>query len=282
MNRNERKQMAEETLAIIERGGYEVAGRTIDIEHDIAEAIAGARLLRPDELKQMSRALPDRPLRDTEFSVVNQTTLETARRLAAEADQGAVFVLNFASAKNPGGGFLGGSQAQEESIARASALYPTLTACHEYYDVNRASRTAFYTDHAIYSPCVPVFRDDEGTLLEEPYLISVLTSPAVNAGAVRKNEPHRLSQVESAMRRRISYVLHVALSLGHEDLVLGAWGCGVFQNDPDVIAGLFAEQLLPGGLFAGRFRHVEFAVLDRSDRGIFASFQQRFSSTEVR
>lgn len=274
MSRSKRKTLAEETLAIIERGGYEVGGRTIDISNEVREAITAARLLRPEDLKQMSRTLPDTLVHVTEISVSNETTLEAARRLAGDVEQGAVFVLNFASAKNPGGGFLGGSQAQEESLARSSALYPTLTACPEYYEINRDCGTTLYTDHKIYSPCVPVFRHDDGSLLEEPYLISVLTSPAVNAGAVVQNEPGSVSQIESTMRRRLGYVLHAALTLGHEDLVLGAWGCGVFRNDPSQIAGLFAEHLLPGGLFTGRFRRVVFAVLDSTaDQRIFGPFE---------
>lgn len=279
MSRSKRKILAEETLSIIERGGYEVGGQFIDVRDDIDEAIAEARLLRPDDLTQLSRSLPDTTKHDTVIRVSNETTLQAARRIAADLDGGAVLVLNFASAKNPGGGFLGGSQAQEESIARSSALYPTLTACPEYYEVNRSCGTTLYTDHKIYSPCVPVFRDDEGALLESPYLISVLTSPAVNAGAIRKNEPGSVPEIEGVMRRRIGYVLHTALSMGHQDLVLGAWGCGVFRNDPAQIAGLFAEQLLAGGLFAGRFRRVEFAVLDSTaDRKIIGPFEEALKS----
>ena len=282
MSRSKRKMLAEETLAIIDGGGYDIDGQTIDLQSEIREAVAEARLLRPADLQQLSRSLPDQPQYDTTISVSNETTLQAARRLACDVDQGAVFVLNFASAKNPGGGFLGGSQAQEESIARSSSLYPTLTVCPEYYDINRGCGTAIYTDHMIYSPCVPVFRNDVGELLDEPYLISVLTAPAVNAGAVKKNEPDRISEIEGTMRRRIGYVLHAALSMGHEDLVLGAWGCGVFRNDPAQIAGLFVEQLAPGGLFAGRFRRIAFAVLDsKGDRKIIGPFEQALQEVQA-
>lgn len=282
MSRSKRKVTAEETLAIIERGGYDIGGLNIDLQSDICGAIAAARLLRPDDLVQMSQQALGDPQHETVISVANETTLEAAQRLAVEARDKEAFVLNFASAKNPGGGFLGGSQAQEESIARSSALYPTLTACLEYYEVNRGNDTSLYTDYMIYSPRVPVFRNDAGELLEEPYLISVLTSPAVNAGAVKRNEPAKASEIEGTMRRRMGYALHAALSLGYEDLVLGAWGCGVFRNDPTQIARLFAEYLLPGGVFAGQFRKVEFAVLDtKGDRQIIGPFESALTGVST-
>jgi len=63
-------------------------------------------------------------------------------------------------------------------------------------------------------------------------------------------------------------VLTVALLHGYEHLVLGAWGCGVFRNDPREIAELFADALLQGGRFHKRFATVTFAVLDQTDESI--------------
>lgn len=110
-----------------------------------------------------------------------------------------MLALNFASARHPGGGFLGGSQAQEESLARASGLSPCLNQFQEMYDTNQRFSSCLYTDHMIYAPDVPVFRDDDDRLLEEPFLVSILTAPAVNAGAVRRNEPHHVQHIEPVM-----------------------------------------------------------------------------------
>jgi uncharacterized protein (TIGR02452 family) len=122
-----------------------------------------------------------------------------------------------------------------------------------------------YTDYMILSPKVPVFRDDEGTLLPEPYLLSVLTAPAVNAGAVRKNEPDSAALIRPTMAKRIANVLAVAAHHDYEHLILGAWGCGVFQNHPEEIAELFANVLLHGGPFSNCFVGIAFAVLDTSN-----------------
>lgn len=144
--------------------------------------------------------------------------------------------LNFASAKNPGGGFLGGSQAPEASLARSSGLYACISPMEGYDAANRSCGTPLYTDHMTYSPGVPVFRDDAGRLLDEPYLVSFITAPAVNAGAVSKNRPAEVPQILPVMRRRAEYTLKVALDNGEKHLVLGAWGCGVFRNDPAGVA----------------------------------------------
>ena len=61
--------------------------------------------------------------------------------------------------------------------------------------------------------------------------------------------------------------------------MLGAWGCGVFRNDPAVVAGIFAELLLEGGPFSGRFRHVRFSVMEREDqRRNYLTFAERLNS----
>lgn len=187
-----------------------------------------------------------------------------------------VLCLNFASAKNPGGGFLGGSQAQEEALCRASALYLTINPQQEYYQVNRTCGTCLYTDYMIYSPGVPVFRDDRDELLQQPFEVSVITSPAVNAGALANSQPEQLPKLQSVMRQRIEKLLTVAVLHGYSRLVLGAWGCGVFRNEPAEIASLFHDALT--GRFARAFEEVAFGVLDfTKDQATFHAFADEFS-----
>lgn len=282
MNRPRRKTIANETLDIIECGEYVLPNATcVRIGDAVDACVAGTRLFTPEELSELASRGVEPIVGRTRYSVRNETTLQAAARLAAEQDPADVLCLNFASAKNPGGGFLGGSQAQEESLARSSALYASLTAAPGYYDVNRACGTPFYTDHMILSPGVPVFRDDRGDLLDAPYEVSFLTAPAVNAGAVKKNEPHRSSEIPLLMRRRIEMVLALAASEGYRHLVLGAWGCGVFRNDPAMVAGLFAEQLLGDGRYARSFERVAFAVLDGPEGAVLSPFENAFDREVV-
>lgn len=187
-----------------------------------------------------------------------------------------VACLNFASAKNPGGGFLGGAQAQEESLARASGLYPTLQTQLAYYAYHRAGSSCLYSDHAIYSPGVPVFRDDGGQLLDTAWTCDFITCAAVNAGAVRQNEPQHMGQIVPVMAGRTRMVLAIALVNGCRTLVLGAWGCGVFHNDPATIASVFAR-VLAEAAFRNRFEHIEFAVHDPTPAGAtLAAFKAQF------
>ncbi|GAA4237400.1 TIGR02452 family protein [Actinomadura meridiana] len=251
---------AQETVEILDRGDYIApSGRTVPIAESLARAVRGTVLHRPGELDEMLERLPKAESdAETRIEVTDETTLAAAHRLRGP---GAVpFALNFASAKNPGGGFLNGAHAQEEGLARSSGLYASLRSAREFYDFHRAQGDLLYSDHMIYSPDVPVFRDDAGLLLEESYEVAFLTSPAPNRGAIR--DAAKAERIRDVLHVRARKVLAVALANGHRRLVLGAWGCGVFRNDPREVAEAFAEALRPGGVFAGRFDHVVFAVWD--------------------
>ncbi len=278
MNRDNRRKIGSQTVEIVDRGWYGIDGHVrIDIATKVTQCLNNTRLYTPGDLDSLLTREHSGAYQ-TVFTVENETTLSAAERLVVEQIRPKTLCLNFASAKNPGGGFLGGSQAQEESLARSSALYASLLTQNAYYETNRACRTALYTDHMILSPGVPVFRADDGSLLPEPYLLSILTSPAVNAGAVKKNEQDKESLIVPTMKQRIAKVLAIATVQGYEHLVLGAWGCGVFRNDPAEIAKLFAEALLDGGQFAHCFESVTFAVLDGTDdERIISPFRDDFA-----
>jgi uncharacterized protein (TIGR02452 family) len=274
--RDERAAIAAETVRILSTGSYVGAsGRTISIERALHDCLNDTRLYRPDQLTKLATE-PQATSGETRIRVSNCTSLSAACKVHATYGAERVVLLNFASARNPGGGFLSGSQAQEESLARASGLYASISQMTEYYEANRRARSALYTDHMIYSPRVPVFRDDDDRLIEEPWSVAMITAPAANAGAVRTNEPHNASLIRETMSRRIASVLALAAHHGHDALVLGAWGCGVFANDPDEIAELFAGYLLGQGRFARAFSEVVFAVLDRKGE-IIRPFAESFA-----
>ena len=287
MNRDARAAAAQETLKILERGRYETAaGREVVIGEDVERAVAATRLYRPADFPEQVTGCDERGrMQATRTEVTAETTLEAARRLAVEESDrsgGDVLCLNFASAKNPGGGFLAGSQAQEESLARSSALYPCLLVGREMYDFNRAHASALYSDYMIYSPRVPVFRDDDGRLLDAPYQVSFITAPAVNAGAVRRNEPGEAESIRPVMGARLARILWVAAREGHKRLVLGAWGCGVFANDPVMVAALCAELLGRGGLFHHCFARVVYAIYDNTPSGeIIRAFEKQLLGGEA-
>jgi uncharacterized protein (TIGR02452 family) len=269
--------IADDTLRIIDAGAYQSeAGRRVDIAAAVRRAIEGTRLYRPEELTRLvEQAAPG--AQATRIEVTGESTTGAGLRMAHEGATNVV-VLNFASARRPGGGFLGGARAQEEELCRGSALYRCLETQPAYYQANRNQRSAVYTDHLIYSPAVPFFRDDARRLLDTPTRLSVITSPAPNTGAVQQNTPHELPLLREAFHRRAQHILAVAAAQGHANLVLGAWGCGAFRGDPELAADAFARGL--DGPFHGRFERITFAILVKreADSPNLTAFRQRFGA----
>ncbi|MEV7792087.1 TIGR02452 family protein [Streptomyces sp. NPDC087512] len=262
------RAVAQRTEQIVEAGAYRTpGGREVPLAAAVEAAREGTRVYGPEpvEVRRM-------PPVATVLEVTGESSLEAARRLGGE-----VAVLNFASARNPGGGYLNGAQAQEEALCRASALYTCLLRARAFYDHHRAHRDPFYTDRVIHSPAVPVFRDESGVLLEQPYTAGFLTAAAPNAGVVARTAPKRTGELGAALAVRAERVLETAAAHGYRRLVLGAWGYGVFQNDPAQVAGAFRALLGPGGRFAPAFERVTFGILDRTPGGtVRAAFERAF------
>lgn len=268
--------IADSTLAALAAGHYIAPdGTTVMTGDSLAACVSGTRCYDPDDLDAIAAQVAAQPATaaETTFSVVNTTTLQESAALAASGRYPRIGVLNFASARHPGGGFLRGARAQEESLARSSGLYESLRQCPQFYEFHRAQKTVLYSDRMIYSPVCPVLRNDAGDWLPQPYIVDVITSPAPNAGAVMRNEPANRGRIMPTLTTRAGKILALAAHWQCDALVLGAWGCGVFQNDPATVAAIFAGYLHSGGAYAGRFRHVSFAVYDSSPaQNTFTSF----------
>ncbi|THH03621.1 hypothetical protein EW146_g10380 [Bondarzewia mesenterica] len=275
--RTELRTIADATLEAIKRGSYDLNDTHYDLSLQISTE--KARYYAPDSmLSAWSSVILARNASPTlrgEISIVEVSTLEGARSLAIQATPDGpshavskVGVLNFASAKKPGGGFINGAQAQEESIARSSTLYPTLVTrtAKQFYDLhNRNPKGGYYSHAMIYSPSVTVFRDDSGAWIE-PYQVNIITSPAVNAGVVRQgaipgSEEAKIAQV---MRERMARILFLFERQGVKDVVLGSFGTGVFRNSVEAVANIWVDLLVADNArFKNSFDHVVFAILGR-------------------
>lgn len=260
-----RKEIAQETLSIQQQGFYRLNGKQIDIAASQRTSEENSILLTPEQgARLVKNCRPAKAGARPACRVVNQSTVQAILEMAKAGKRPAV--LNFASAKNPGGGVLNGAMAQEEALAAASGLYSTQL-CHEvYYIANRSCSTMMYTDHAIYSPDVVFFRDGAFNLLEEPVKASALTLPAVNMGQVRlKGED--VETAKTVMKARMRLSLAIFAEQGATHLILGAYGCGVFRNDPVEVAEWW-KQLLEAEGYGSFFEEIVFAVLDRSGGNI--------------
>lgn len=321
-------RIAGETIDAIETGSYTLPNpqtrpndpvTTIDLRANVENLKVNTTYYAPDSAiaswAQTSSQSQDTPsiARSTKIWAVEKSTLETSRwlveKLASEPQttsgkvsgpQGrrahAVGVLNFASARNPGGGFKTGARAQEESIARSSTLYPSLTCSigQQFYDyhhsiTDKGKNTGYYSHAIIYSPSVLVFRNDAGTWVR-PFEIDILTSPAVNAGVVRQKRQQAIdrdqtityseadmeTRIYETMKERMARVLYLFETQGVKNLVLGSFGTGAFKNKVGMVIDIWAELLLgEGSRFGKSFDRVVFGVIDNET---FVKFAQKFGT----
>lgn len=141
-----------------------------------------------------------------------------------------VAVMNLASGTCPGGGYLNGAMAQEESICYRTTLGSTLAAVQS--DV-------FPFEHeVIFTPNVMVIKDRKYRDLPRPETISVVSVTA-HRKAKKTLTPDQVSQLE----RRIRQCLIACEEHKMQSVVLGALGCGVFQNNPVQVANCFRNVL---------------------------------------
>lgn len=194
--------------------------------------------------------------------MTSETTHEAVLRLCS--DGYFVCALNFASYFNPGGGFLKGSMAQEESLCAASGLYKILYDC-PVYDYRHHDRNVppEYRDEMIYSPKVP--------FVDEPYTMGMLhlcDVVSVSAPNCNRVSVTRTSAVNSAIERRLTACYIQPYIHGCNALVLGAWGCGVFKNDPATIANTMYNL---NETYGCAYDRIVFALPNENLRKVFES-----------
>lgn len=178
-------------------------------------------------------------------------------------------VLNFASYKNPGGMFIEGSSAQEESLCHASFLYNVLKEKEDYYKWNKIHKNrALYTNRALYSQNVTFFSDDGRYTNAD-----VITCAAPNYAAAEKYMSVLKEDNENVLYERIKFVLDVAEDNNVDTLILGAFGCGVFKQDAEVVAMRFRECL---ETYDYHFKNVYFSVLNLGKSDNYEKFEKIF------
>ena len=158
---------------------------------------------------------------------------------AAKYNKGKVAILNFASYKNPGGMFLNGSKAQEECLCHSSYLYNVLSNFKDFYCWNNQNKNrALYLNRALYTPNIMFQSKDE-----EFFYCDVITCAAPNKSAAQKYQHVTDEENTEVLYSRIKFVLDIAKENGVDTLILGAYGCGVFGQDPKEVASIFKKYL---------------------------------------
>ena len=207
---------------------------------------------------------------EAKIVVSTKRTFEAAAGYAGQK----VAVHNFASATNPGGGVTSGSSAQEECLCRCSGLYFCLSVpemMKGFYYPHRNAKNPLNNADIIYTPDVTVFKTDTGRpkLMNETewYDVDVITCAAPN---LRERPSNRFNQgngdravkvsdreLLEIHKKRLTRILDVAVLNGDEVVILGAFGCGAFQNKPEVVARA-AKEVIADYLHA--LKTIEFAV----------------------
>ena len=212
------------------------------------------------------------------IEVIEDTTFHCAGAYAGGSDR--VAVLNFANAYSPGGGVTNGAMAQEECLCRSSSLYNALTIPYllkNYYNWNKKNTGDMGTDAVIYSPAVTVFKTDDAIpqQMNQWFAVDVLTcaAPYFNPD---KRKPVSMEKLEKVFRDRIKNIIEVASARNVDILILGAFGCGAFNNPPDLVAGVFRYLLVDTG-YGRLFKKTVFAIKKNNEENTnLAAFQKAF------
>lgn len=244
-----RQAIYEQTRRACENGYINAKGEPVKI--DSTDMKQGA--VKYDLEKTTDRiSLPPRQHKyKTEFKV---TTDDTFNVLLKYKREGANPIgINMANAKVPGGGVTHGALAQEEDLCRRSDHMVGLET--QTYPISEFG--------VIYCPHVSVFREDEKrgfAFMDQPEKVSLVAVAAYSLGKTTEAECRNNKDYTEGTKAKIRNMLYVAASQGHDTLVLGALGCGAFNNPPQLVAELF-QQVLQEPELEGRFKVVDFAIL---------------------
>lgn len=260
--------MAREDNLMIFRDTERMCKENIRIKTAVKRSVESQQLiLENDVLPEVNRKKYDKPM---QLMVSKKRSLEAA----SAYENKKVCVHNFASASNPGGGVIRGANAQEECLCRCTDLYFCLNTpemWQGFYTPHRNAKDPLHNDDIIYTPDVVVFKTDETfpKVLEESawYCVNMITcaapnlreqpSNSCNSGDGNKAIKITDEELKSIHEKRFRRILDVAVMNRNEVVILGAFGCGVFANSPEIVA-LAAKEVLAEYKYA--FKTIEFAV----------------------
>lgn len=234
----------------------------------IRKSAAGQKLILESENMEIPRL--DVFTEPAAVVVSKKRTFEAASKYKGNR----IAVHNFASASNPGGGVVKGSNAQEECLCRCSGLYFCLNTSemwNGFYIPHRNAHDPIHNDDIIYTPEIVVFKTDERVpkLMEEKdwYSVNVITCAApnlrihpgnsYNTGDGNKRAVMNDRDLLALHEKRLRRILDVAVSEGNDTIILGAFGCGAFENNPEVVA-MASENVI--GEYLHAFKTIEYAI----------------------
>lgn len=242
--------IANQNRAIFEKGSYMLNGELVK--------------LHMSQLKtRVYDKKPDIKIKNNYNTIITVTNNDSITECLIGDDSKTV-VLNFASYKYPGGGYLTGSKAQEECLCRQTTLYPELEKQVKWYDNHRRNlNNGLYGNDTALTENVEIIRNSNNELINSNKFIGIITSAAVNAKTVRRFKPQLENKINECMLERLDTIMAVAYVNDYETLILGAYGCGVFGNKVKDVAEMCKELL--SNKYKGAFKKVAFPIYGNID-----------------
>lgn len=271
---------------------FEDTMQLIKVDRGLSDAVAYTQQNTKIFQEGQTAPLPNTRNNNCRITVTKSRSFEAAINARREYHYARICVLNFASATNPGGGVKNGSTAQEESLCRSSTLYPALNTeflWKNYYTPNRENHNPIHSDVCIYTPDIVICRSDDGSSRklgkDERVKVDVITCAAPNLRKkpgnaynpeYGKNVTLSFEQQYRVHLSRAKNIMHTAALNNTDILILGAFGCGAFENDPRAVARAMNDSLKE---YSKYFAVVEFAVYcterDMRNYNIFAKTIER-------
>ena len=245
------------------------------LKSSVSNSIKGTKIY-------LEKDAPKRNISLTKVSNLNNVfvsqnkSFEAAIKILEKNGDAKVGVLNFASASNPGGGVKNGSFAQEESLCRCSTLYPCLTTeelWNKFYYPHRKASNPLHNDDIIYIPDIYICRSDDGLFKKGIFgKVDIITCAAPNLREAPSNRYNSYGRAIDKVDidddklfdlhvKRALAIINVAKENKIDILILGAFGCGAFRNNPYVVAEAYHKVLEQEAI---NFKEIEFAVYCRS------------------
>lgn len=249
-----RQKIAEENKAIVKSGRFPLDLRNVETVTDTDHALIKA---------QLRKASFSAARGGGRVTVTRETSIGAAISYHMSNPHSPICVLSFADAHQAGGGYLRGRGAQEETLCRQTLLYPTIRG-NLMYAMNKGCRNGCASDVMIYSPNVYVIRDDSYDEIGHPFMVNIISAAAVD------NRSGDVTTSPKLMEERIRKIVRLAAARKNDVLILGAFGCGVFKNDPKKISAIFKKVLKDEGM-KNYFTDVIFPIKDSKMSMIFQS-----------
>ena len=237
------------------RNGFLVGKEKVELDKNTQRYMQEhTEVMRPEPLLANNKVYPS-----TKVQVLYGDCVEVGLKLKREGYR--PVVLNMANESSPGGGVKDGSRAQEESICRRSDYMLALDPKNNPHLKKQMPLFSYYnipTDGVIYTPCVQIFREESsgGFSFKHPQTLDFIASAAHDTKRVG-----RAANYVQMTEEKIRAQLRAAFARGNDTIVLSAFGCGAFGNDPKEVADIYAK-VLKEPEFAGKFRKIVFAIID--------------------